>query len=130
MLALTGACTSKAPTDTQAKPAVPDPAPNVPAEPAPPQKFRVNLDERVRLTPDIEITFRGNSHKISEGDIDSPLGISLTVHHDGRDEAWDGWVEVSTRGVEVAPPRVFTAAGIELELVDYDYDRWIEVRIK
>ncbi len=93
------------------------------APPRPGEEFQVNVDQRVLLTSGIAITLRGHTHKISEGDIDSPLGVGLTVHQDGRDEPWDGWVDLSGA-------RVFTVAGVELELLDYEYDSWMRLRIK
>ena len=137
-LGLSAACTTTAPSDAQsgaARPGEAAPAEAAPAEappealptsaptPRPGEPFQVDMGQRVVLTSDVEITLSGHSHKISEGDVESPLGISLTIHRGGKDEPWDGWVEPTG-------DRTFTVAGIELELVDYEYDRWMRLKLK
>lgn len=69
----------------------------------------------------VDVTFIGNTHKIMEHG-ESPLGISLTVHRDGRDIDTSEWVEL------LEQPR-FSAAGITFEYVAHQYDRTIRLGV-
>lgn len=91
--------------------------------PAPGEDFKIDIHQRVALTTSVDITFHRHTHKISEGDFESPLGVSLIVHEGGQDEPWDGWVDLSGA-------RALTVAGVELELVDYGYGKWMQLRVK
>lgn len=142
VLGLLGACSPKAPPEVQTKPGsldavtAPESAPMSPTTkhdlepeadevPEPGEEFEVALGQRVPLTADVDITFTGNAHKLSEGNVDSTVGVSFTVHHPDRDEPWDGWIDTSRPSTFT-----FTVAGVELEMVDYRYDGWIRLRIK
>ncbi|MCH9684516.1 MAG: hypothetical protein K0V04_23980 [Deltaproteobacteria bacterium] len=89
------------------------------------EDFRVEKGERVPLTPDVDMTFLGNTHKISEEAVESPLGIGLAVHRAGEEEAREEWL-----WVYASESRVFTVDGIGVELVEYEYDRWMQLRVK
>ncbi|MEM6989973.1 MAG: hypothetical protein AAF721_05735 [Myxococcota bacterium] len=79
------------------------------------------MGERTGVAEGIEVTFTGNSHKISEHG-ESPLGVSLVVHRDGRD------IDVST-WLELAEPPEFTAGGLTFEYVAHDYDQFLELTL-
>lgn len=79
------------------------------------------VGERTRIVDGVDVTFIGNSHKIMERG-ESPLGISLTVHRDGRDIDTSEWVEL------LEQPK-FSAAGITFEYLAHRYDRSVRLRV-
>lgn len=99
--------------------------PDAKGVPQPGEEFQVALGQRVPLTASVDITFTGNSHKLSEGNVDSTVGVSFTVHHPDRDESWDEWIDTDRPSTFA-----FTIAEIDVEMVDYLYDGWIRLRIK
>lgn len=88
-----------------------------------PATVTLTIDERTRVAEAFDVTFTGHSHKISEHG-ESPLGVSLTVHRDGRDIQASEWLEVSEPG----RPQ-FAVAGVTFEYVAHDYDRSIELKV-
>ena len=90
----------------------------------PPQRVRIERGRAVTLDDGHRLEFAGHSHKRVEADQSSPLIVSTRWSLPGF-EPTDDTVNLETSDGE----RSWRFRDRELTLLDWDYDRWMELEI-
>jgi hypothetical protein len=87
------------------------------------EKFKIKLNETVKVGDSLKITFVGNTHKdVMAGGPESPLGVSFTYDFGKgtvNDEHWE----------YNKPPYIWKRKGYIFKIYKCEYDSWMEMKV-
>ncbi len=87
------------------------------------EKFKIKLNETVKVGDSLQITFTGNTHKdVMAGGPESPLGVAF-VYDFGKGKVSDEHWEYDK------PPYIWKRKGYIFKVYKCEYDNWIEMKV-